>query len=88
MFKSIKKKILSKNNQRLSTTNEDDDDSKSGTNKNINNLTLKVDAIKDSSTGNGSSNLGDFGKNDITPVWIKQSLNGNEQQNVFNKKYF
>lgn len=62
------KNILSKNNQRLTTMNEEDDD-KTSSNKNINNLTLKVDAVKDATTtSNGSSNMTDFGKNDITPV--------------------
>ncbi|XP_037814217.1 electroneutral sodium bicarbonate exchanger 1 isoform X8 [Lucilia sericata] len=55
-----------KNNQRLSTMNEEDDENLS-TPKNFNNLTLKVEACKDM-TNNGSSNIIDFSKNDITPV--------------------
>ncbi|KNC22811.1 hypothetical protein FF38_08034 [Lucilia cuprina] len=55
-----------KNNQRLSTMNEEDDENLS-TPKNFNNLALKVEACKDM-THNGSSNIIDFSKNDITPV--------------------
>ncbi|XP_065355358.1 uncharacterized protein LOC135949840 [Calliphora vicina] len=54
-----------KNNQRLSTMNEEDESQ--STPKYVNNLTLKVEAIKET-TNNSSSTIVDFTKTDITPV--------------------